>query len=252
MIPARRITSRSEKDIEADASGEEEVENQDNQPPSTELTTTKGSDITDEIGSTKDSGLKSTPIPSKVVLPTKVSLEYVTKDNIDFFRRLISIILPVSYSDSFYTSILTDPSTSDLTLLAYWSDTPKSLPGRLVSAISGKLIIDPNDTRMALTKSTDAASNTVYISTLATLSPYRGHGIADALLRRVLEIAVHEHEVRHATVHVWQESQEAKDWYLQRGFEEVRFEEGYYRRLKPSGAWFLRRTIQPSFLLNGR
>jgi hypothetical protein len=124
-----------------------------------------------------------TLIPSKVVLPQKVSLSPITKDNIAFFKRLISIILPVSYSDSFYTSVLTIPSSSVLTLLAYWSDTPNSSPGRLVSAISGKLITDPEDTRMSLAHSTDQPANTVYISTLATLSPYRGHGIAGALLR---------------------------------------------------------------------
>lgn len=232
---------------------EEEVEND---SLTTELTMSGRPEDQGSISGTahlpEHTGHVNTQPTSKVALPPHLSLKHVTKENITHFRRLISVVLPVSYSDAFYNSVLTDDSTSKLTVLGYWSDTSSSSHGRLVSAISGKMITDPNDKRIAPPPNTDTTTSTVYISTLATLSPYRGHGIAEALLRRVLEMAVHEYSTRYATVHVWQESQEAKAWYLKRGFEEVRFEEGYYRRLKPGGAWFLKKTIQPSYLLGGR
>jgi len=38
-------------------------------------------------------------------------------------------------------------------------------------------------------------------------------------------------------------------WYKKRGFKEVRLEQNYYRRLRPSGAWLLQRETRPSDLL---
>jgi ribosomal protein S18 acetylase RimI-like enzyme len=44
--------------------------------------------------------------------------------------------------------------------------------------------------------------------------------------------------------HVWEENEEARRWYKGRGFwEEGGRVEGYYRKLKPSGAVIVRREV---------
>jgi ribosomal protein S18 acetylase RimI-like enzyme len=55
--------------------------------------------------------------------------------------------------------------------------------------------------------------------------------------------AAKEHGVRYITAHVWEANEEGLEWYRKRGFEILGHEEGYYRKLKPSGAILVRRWI---------
>lgn len=79
-----------------------------------------------------------------------------------------------------------------------------------------------------------------YIQTLALLSPYRSRGIAAALLEVIVTTLCREQCYAGTTsvyAHVWEENEEALQWYVKRGFrvsKEVL--KGYYRRLKPDGA----------------
>ncbi|KAI9841239.1 MAG: hypothetical protein M1837_000904 [Sclerophora amabilis] len=87
---------------------------------------------------------------------------------------------------------------------------------------------------------------TLYIQTLTLLSPYRSLGIATALLSAVIDSAVHNHGVREVYAHVWEANEDALRWYRGRGFEigqEV--QEGYYTKLRPSGARIVRRHVAP-------
>ena len=44
--------------------------------------------------------------------------------------------------------------------------------------------------------------------------------------------------------HVWEANEEALGWYLRRGFgREERKCEGYYRKLRPGGAWLVGRAV---------
>ncbi|KAF2753364.1 hypothetical protein EJ05DRAFT_514849 [Pseudovirgaria hyperparasitica] len=85
---------------------------------------------------------------------------------------------------------------------------------------------------------------TLYISTLVLLPSYRAYGIATHLLHCVLARAIRAHGVSAVTAHVWEANAEGRAWYSARGFEEVGFVEGYYRRLRPSGAVLVRRRVR--------
>ena len=79
-----------------------------------------------------------------------------------------------------------------------------------------------------------------YIQTLALLSPYRSKGIAAGLLEVVTTTLCREQcyaETATIYAHVWEENDEALEWYIKRGFQVSKdVLKGYYRRLKPDGA----------------
>lgn len=83
----------------------------------------------------------------------------------------------------------------------------------------------------------------LYISTLATFSPYRAHGLATHLLHAVTLAAHTRYGVVEVCAHVWEANGEALAWYKRRGFVVKSKEEGYYRRLKPQGAWAVGRRV---------
>ena len=86
-----------------------------------------------------------------------------------------------------------------------------------------------------------------YIQTLALLSTYRSKGIAAALLEVIIRTLCTEHCYAGTTsiyAHVWEEHQEALEWYIRRGFQvQEGVLKGYYRRLKPDGARVVWRDI---------
>lgn len=90
--------------------------------------------------------------------------------------------------------------------------------------------------------------NSIYVQSLALLSPYRSKGLATALLDSIIEASVLcHHSISSLYAHVWTENIEGLDWYLARGFtKEEPAIQGYYWRLKPDTAWVLRRNITPS------
>ena len=90
----------------------------------------------------------------------------------------------------------------------------------------------------------------LYISTLGVLSPFRGYGVASALLGVSIQRGIEKYGVNAVGAHVWEHSQEAREWYARRGFRETHLEKCYYRRLTPQGAYVLRREIGPRDLLD--
>jgi len=50
---------------------------------------------------------------------------------------------------------------------------------------------------------------------------------------------------------VWENNEDALDWYSKRGFKRVLLLERYYRRLKPGGAWIVRKELDKSYLPEG-
>ena len=95
-----------------------------------------------------------------------------------------------------------------------------------------------------------------YIQTLALLSPYRSKGIAAALLEVIVTALCREHCYAGTTslyAHVWEENEEALQWYVRRGFQVSKeVLKGYYRRLKPDGARVVWRDLGVSDYLRAR
>lgn len=139
---------------------------------------------------------------------------------------------------------MTEPHHS-ITLIALWhptsaKDTPNDqetgkLGGSVVGAIRCRLL----------------PSSQLYISTIGVLAPYREHGIAVHLLQAVVKKAVQEHGVTCVTAHVWEANEEGLEWYKKRNFDILGKEETYYRKLKPQGAYLVRKWIGVGDLLGG-
>ncbi|KAF2098017.1 hypothetical protein NA57DRAFT_76816 [Rhizodiscina lignyota] len=176
-------------------------------------------------------------------LPANVIFSPLTPDLVPSYRRLNSLLLPISYQDKFYTETLEDPIISSLTLIALWQDSPPTTTStsrlsvaskpRLVAAIRCRLLSPPSPT----------SGPSLYLSTIGTLAPFRSHGLASHLLENTIYKAVDIYGIGSVTAHVWAANTEALEWYSKRGFKEVDREQYYYRRLNPSEAVLMRRDI---------
>lgn len=210
----------------------------------------------------------SSPILSALTLRPlhpNITLTPCTPSLLPGLKRLNALLLPIPYGPNFYNETLSSSTVSSITLLATWPNPNSSkpstrderaekVPGKVIGAIRCRLLppSEPTQTTTASNQPSDPASKAaaaankpimLYISTLAVLSPYRSHGIASHLLSTVISRAVREHGISEVGAHVWESSTEALDWYKKRGFEVVRREEGYYRRLEPSGAVVVRLRV---------
>jgi ribosomal protein S18 acetylase RimI-like enzyme len=175
--------------------------------------------------------------PTKLV--KNITLVPCDKSLIPSFQRLNTLLLPIPYPQTFYKEILSDTTASDLTLLALWHDDPStstSSPGKVIGGIRCRILPDPS------TQATPK-DKILYISTLGVLSPFRSYGVATWLLHLLIERGIRNYGVNAVGAHVWEASNEAREWYKKRGFRETHLERGYYRRLTPQGAYVLRREI---------
>ncbi|KAK4945544.1 hypothetical protein LTR10_015163 [Elasticomyces elasticus] len=169
-------------------------------------------------------------LPEAIIAP-------VQKAHLPAIQRLTSTTLPVRYSEVFFTSTLTDSVVAQISRVVLYSSDP-------VGWIRCRL--EPCSPRTDASLSGPELSQ-IYIQALALLSPYRSLGLASILLETILSSSIARAS---ATVciyaHVWEKNEDALDWYAKRGFKRVLLVEQYYRRLKPSGAWIVRKELDGS------
>jgi ribosomal protein S18 acetylase RimI-like enzyme len=172
----------------------------------------------------------------------------VTEDNISQFRRLVTVLLPATYTDKFYSETLTDPVISSVSLLALWKD-EVGQDGKVVAGIRCRVLVS-SPAEIPKREKDTADEPSLYISTIGTLAPFRNHGLATMLLRQVMWRAVQDYGISTVTAHVWEANEEARAWYAKLGFQEAKYEADYYRKLRPSGAWLLQRRVLPTDFMN--
>jgi len=188
------------------------------------------------------------PLKQHPGLPTNVTLTSVDSKNLSETRRLIQVLLPVKYSEKFYKEILTDPVTSSVSLVALWNDEQSARPPTVVAAIRCRVLAHPPD-------DPDSKFPSLYISALGTYAPYRGHGLASALIRHVMATAAQDYGVTTITAHVWQANDDARALYSGLGFAEAKFEPQYYfktKQINPPGAYLLSKQIRLSDIVGNR
>ncbi|KAH7052377.1 acyl-CoA N-acyltransferase [Macrophomina phaseolina] len=174
-------------------------------------------------------------------LHPNIVLAPLTAATLPSFRRLNTLLLEIPYPTKFYDEILTDPQPPSPSPSPAKSTKPQAPPGILIAGIRCRLhsatytpdLPSPTPTT---TTTTNPQAPHLYIATLSTLSPYRRHGVASHLLAAVTRAAVERHGAGAVYAHVWVANESGLEWYRRRGFTVVRRVEGYYRRLKPSGA----------------
>ncbi|QSZ34860.1 hypothetical protein DSL72_007719 [Monilinia vaccinii-corymbosi] len=189
-------------------------------------------------------------VESPQKLPQGYKIEIPQDHHMQALRRINALLLPIPYPDAFYHAITSPPSTatpiplSFSRVVTYTSSDANSEPkviGSLICRVDPSPPSSPNPQPPANTYS-------IYLQSLTLLSPYRTLGLATALLNSVIETATSSRipmgvKIEGLYAHVWIENQEALEWYIKRGFEKGELIEGYYRRLRPQGAWVFRRRF---------
>ena len=177
-------------------------------------------------------------LPSGFIAP-------VEEEHLPAIRRLTSTILPVRYGNAFFTDAVRDSNnqkadSETLARVALHDDEP-------VGWIRCRS--EPcSSTTSSVTKATSQPSQ-IYIQALAVLAPFRDVGIATSLLDAIVfanrraNCFCTEMPAVCIYAHVWEKNEDALDWYAKRGFQRVMLVERYYMKLKPSGAWIVRKEL---------
>jgi ribosomal protein S18 acetylase RimI-like enzyme len=162
--------------------------------------------------------------------------------NLASLKRLNSLLLPINYRENFYKDIQTNPTDAALSRVAFW-DGGISIVGGIRGRwelSDGTVPKEPVQDNAA----TGERGGKIYLMTICVLSPFRGVGVAAALLADLVETAK-RWGVEEVYAHVWQENLDALEWYQKRGFSvDDGVVEGYYRKLRPSGAKIVRLRIK--------
>ena len=171
---------------------------------------------------------------ASLISPTPFTITKATTEHIPALSDLTTAILPVRYTKKFYTEVTSDPDVADFTRVVLYHDEP-------VGWIACRLI---TPTTSSPPPGALSSQNQIYIRALCVLAPYREQGLASRLLKAVLDPELlARHKVSSVHAHVWESNEDALDWYEKRAFRRDGRDERYYTRLKPSGAWILRRRL---------
>ena len=197
-----------------------------------------------------------------------ITIDPIRTVHIASLARITGLLLPVRYSSSFFSETITDPLVASVSRVAVCHDHPVSTEDRGADAdVGASKVIGGIRCRLepiplvSLERGHESGPvrHNMYIQTLHLLSPYRGQGVAAALLesviyeplaqgksrgsgagsgaRRMPSLIAQHYNIRTVTAHVHEANDEALHWYESRGFEVLPGTvEGYYRRLNPSGA----------------
>eukprot|EP01041_Mallomonas_annulata_P000715 gene715-1376_t len=154
-----------------------------------------------------------------------IQLGDVTDHNVQQLKMLNVTTLPVRYTDKFYHDLITN-SPPELIKLAFWN-------GFSVGAVCSRIESHPV-----------GGYNRLYIMTIAIFAPYRRRGIASKLLSHVLEQASKDPKNVEVYLHVQTSNEEARQFYLARGFEQTGMIQNYYKRIDPPDCYVLRKSLR--------
>ena len=165
-----------------------------------------------------------------------IAIVPIQHSHLPAIQRLTSTLLPVKYPDKFFADVANEVIPATFSRVALLDSKP-------VGWIRCRL--DPFPEKTSPLSSMKPIYNQVYIQALCLLAPYRGQGVAKKLLETVLGPSVlTEHDVECVYAHVWESNEDALEWYQKRGFHRVTLVENYYRKLRPGGAWIVRRNLR--------
>ncbi|KAK6086587.1 GNAT family acetyltransferase [Seiridium cupressi] len=192
----------------------------------------------------------SAPVPVPAPTPThhpNITLSPILPSHIPSLKHLTARLLPVRYPETFYVPLSDPLSSGAFSRVLLWTDTPTPSNPSPKPTVIGGLVCRPQATFQPRPNSAqDVISDALYIQSLVLQEPYRGLGLAARMLEEVCTLASHDERFMSRTVcaHVWTENAEGWEWYRARGFKKVEpVIEGYYRQLRPSDAWIVRREI---------
>ncbi|PHH65221.1 hypothetical protein CDD81_3080 [Ophiocordyceps australis] len=168
-------------------------------------------------------------------LPPQAAIRPVTTADIVALRRINTLLLPVSYPDTFYQLVVDPESPSRFSRVITWAANDGDEP-KVVGAVVSRVQPSPRAQN----------HDDLYIQSLCLLSPYRGLGLVAAALQHIVATAVADPgcHVRLITAHVWTENDQGLRWYDGRGFRRREPPvQDYYRKLRPGSAWLVERDV---------
>ena len=201
-----------------------------------------GSDISESL-----SDSLSTPDPNEDhdgdsfdtgIVPkiSEIAIIPVQPSHLSAIQRLTSTLLPVRYPDKFFSGSI------DEIIPAMFSRVALSM-SKPIGWIRCRLDTFPEQTSPP--SNARPIYNQIYVQALCLLAPYRGQGVATALLENVIRPRLLlEHDIASVYAHVWECNVGALEWYAKRGFHPVVMVENYYRKLRPGGAWIVKRDLR--------
>ena len=168
-------------------------------------------------------------VTRKRVLDPRVAISKVSESHIFRLKQITSTLLRVRYSEKFFSECIDLDNHSVVALVATYD-------GKTVGWI--RCCVEPFPNKE------NEAYQQLYIQALGLLAPYRGLGIATELLRCATEISyVLTSELRSVYAHVWESNEDGLEWYDKQSFRRIMMQPQYYHRLKPSGAWIVRKEL---------
>ena len=149
-------------------------------------------------------------------------LKNITNENVEIARQLNKLIFPVRYSDQFYRDLV---NSEELTKIIYIKEKPIGIVGCKV-------------------KKTEDDLTSAYIILLGCLASFRRRGVGSVLLKEVLNYYKNNSEIDCIDLHVQTNNGPALDFYEKFGFEFIKKELNYYKRMNPPSAFLLRKQIK--------
>lgn len=153
--------------------------------------------------------------------PRRIAVDDLTPNHIGTFKKLHQVLFPIEITPSFYKDALNASLT--LSKLGYFNDIP-------VACFCAKIQPEKNGAR-------------IYLMTFGVLAPYRHLGIGAKMLEYLEHHVQNELKAKDIRLHV-QEGNDAKEWYVKRGYTEEKFEENYYPKNSPAGAFILVKSLK--------
>lgn len=206
------------------------------------------------------------PRPSN--LHPQASISAIQPEHVPALRRITSLLLPVNYPDSFWARLSDPQSSGAFSRVVLWTDDPSSSSPSNPPKVVGGLVCRPETSPPSTPEGhqylqppdPNARLDSIYIQSLVLLSPYRGLGLAAALLDEVCRAARTYVPAPSPNpgprlgpfdavvwAHVWTDNADGLRWYVARGFtRDPHALQGYYFKLRPDSAWVVRKPLSPS------
>ncbi|GAA5935818.1 hypothetical protein JCM3775_007338 [Rhodotorula graminis] len=184
--------------------------------------------------------LVTRPVPDEQAANGEVDAGIVVRQlrraDVERVRKLQDECLPVSYPPSFYTVLLTSPTS--ICLVSHSSSSPSSL---LLGCVSAHLSYPPPCTLSSRTA--DPPRPSVYLLSLVVDPAARGRGLAAHLVRSACRALLpptpcHDDAARRTvklSLHVEATNAVALRMYRRLGLDERRRQRGFYSRLRGGG-----------------
>lgn len=166
----------------------------------------------------------------------EIAIIPVLRSHLPAIQRLTLTLLPVKYPDKFFSGAVDEILPATFSRVALSMSKP-------IGWI--RCCLEPFPELTSPPSNATPIYNRIYIQALCLLAPYRGKGFATALLESILSPRLLlEHNIASIYAHVWECNEDALEWYAKRGFQQVMLVDDYYRKLKPGGAWIVKKDLR--------